>query len=229
MDLVKIIHDAIDFNSFPEHREYIGASSIGHPCSRSIWYGYKGYSSSAINPTLKITFEIGHRLESMLIDYMKLANLRVERPGIENNELLLKDEEYPNFQGHCDAILHLDTDNSAVVEIKTAKNQRFTVFKEKGLRAFSETYYAQLQSYMGMAKLRHGVVLAINKDNSQLHAEWVNFDEQFYLSLRDKAKMIAEALQPPPRINSSPVFLLCNQCQYKTICHVRERNDRVSN
>lgn len=219
MDLVKMVYDCIESTQKNEKRLYIGASSIGHQCRRYIWYSMKGMKSEGLNAKNYITFEIGKRLETMVLEYLEKADIDVERANPANFHLLFEDSDIDIFRGHADAILRFGYDNSVILEIKTAKNSSFERFKNKGLLQWSETYYAQLQAYMGMSDIKQGVLLAINKDNSELHCEWVNFDSAYYTRLRDKAISIHRSESEPEKINQSPLYMLCNRCSFKKICH----------
>ena len=92
-------------------------------------------------------------------------------------------------------------------------------FQKHGLRLWSDAYWAQIHSYMGMSGYKRAVLLAMNKDTSELHHEWVDFDLAFYKELRMKALAISTIGEPPERINRSAYYYLCQNCQYKGICH----------
>ncbi len=193
-----------------ERRTYIGASSIGSECLRQIWYDFTGAPASPIPLKLKRTFEIGKRLEGMVIDLMNDAGVgTVDSPPFA-------DAMFPYFQGNVDALLF---ELNAILEIKTAKNASYNLFVKSGLRKWNPKYFAQIQSYMGMSGIPLAYILVINKDNSDLWDEEVNFDPDFYESLRQKAKLIFEAKTPPPRISSTPIWHQCRICKFKDICH----------
>lgn len=213
MDLSAIITKTIAESPPDDKRRYIGASGIGNKCSRAIWYGYQGAESQQPSPSLKTTFDIGKRLEGMLLDYMEQAGLSIVR------DIHLKDSEFPIFQGHCDAVLLKRCEPISIVEIKTANTASFSSFKSKGLLVWRENYYAQLQAYMGMGGYSRGVLLAIDKNTSELHHEWVTYDDIYYHELREKARKIATATEPPEKINKNPIFFVCNQCSYRKVCH----------
>jgi len=219
MDLVKLINDAIAFQKPEERRNYIGASSIGRSCNRAIWYEFRGAQRPEIPPSLQRIFDTGKQLEGMILNYIELAGLSITRAVAKNNFLYLEDTELPIFQGHCDAILHISELESAIVEIKTANNSSFNQFVKHGLIKWSESYYSQIQAYMGMSSYHKAVILVINKDNAELHHEWVTFNELHYEQLRNKARMISKATIEPERINKSPLYFICNRCQYKSVCH----------
>lgn len=217
--LIKLIHDSIANRKPEPKRSYIGASSIGAPCMRQIWYGFKGYEGEGIGPELQLTFDIGKSLETLLLDYI-ISEMSGWQSIIDRS---LEDNEIEFFKGTPDFMVYInyprDNESLIILELKTAKNSSFLTFKNKGLKIWSMQYYDQLQSYMGMSGAKQGVLLAINKDTSELHEEWVDFEEPRYEYLKNKAMLIANAEFPPDRINNSPMFYLCKMCKFKGICH----------
>lgn len=219
MDLVELINYAIYSRTKEPPRKYIGASTIGRACDRAIWYGFNDEPGGETPSTLQRIFDVGHQLEGLLLDYVELTGLHVERPSEKNNMLFVRDSEVPILQGHMDGVLHIDEAAHVVLELKTANNNSFQKFQKNGFRAWSESYYAQVQAYMGMSGLSQAVVLAINKDNAELHHQWVQFDSCHYELLRRRARNISEAAMPPDRINRSPLYVVCKRCQFKEVCH----------
>ncbi len=218
MDISNRILRAIEQRANDPHRPYVGASSIGSPCERAIYYSYHGAPRAEFSPTTRATFDVGHKLEELMLDYVELAGMQVIRPHEMNHYLFCCDRDVPKFQGHADALLVMEDETEVILEIKTAKNSRFQVFKRKGLKEWSPSYYAQIQAYMGMKGLDKGVLLAINKDTSELHHEWVDFDSYYYNEIKAKAERIIESDEPPDRINKSPMYVVCAQCNYKDTC-----------
>ncbi len=219
MDISGIITKSIISLYNQEIRKYIGASSIGNKCDRAIWYGFVGEKQNELKPELMTTFDVGKRLEGLILDYMDAANLNVVRPTKNNNYLFFQDSDVLEFQGHADGILIIPGGERVIIEIKTAKSSSFVKFKNKGLREWQKLYYAQLQSYLGMSGYKRGVLIAINKDSSDLHHEWVDYDDIYYHELKTRASSIAKSKEPPERINKSPLFYTCNTCSYKESCH----------
>jgi hypothetical protein len=208
--VINHIRKSIGKNNLDEPRYYVGASSIGKACERQIWYQANGYIG-VYKEELKITFLMGKILETMLLDL--LASV------ISKDSLFCKDSELDRFQGNMDAIILIGS-CKAILDIKTAKASSFLIFKRKGLRQWNETYYAQLQAYMGMTGIHKAVLLCLNKDSSELHEEWITFNEIYYAMLKEKARRIIDAkLLIPERINDSPLYYLCNMCGFKEDCH----------
>ena len=83
-----------------EKREYVGASSIGSPCLRQIYYSY--HSNNRANNTAREQriFDIGKILEGMIIQSIKDAGLNIITPHQSNHYLQFFDGELEYFKGH---------------------------------------------------------------------------------------------------------------------------------
>ena len=221
MDLAKIVDEAILQRPKAEPRRYIGASGIGKTCARAIWYDYNAVEGIALTAQEERTMEIGRRLEGMVVDYIIAAGFKIEVPNEDNDHLLCVDEEVPLFRGHMDGLLYLSDNLPVVLEIKTAKHERFEKYnkEEGGVKVWSPVYYAQLQSYMGMRGLKDSLFCVINKNNSDWRMEWVKYDDIFYHEMKIKALSISAIDEPPEKINNSPWYYACQRCRYKQICH----------
>lgn len=219
VDLITIINNAIENQPQDEPRHYIGASSIGHDCMRYIWGGYHGIQGTPFTAKQKRIFEVGHRLEAMILDYMELSGFKVERPEKDTHGIPCRDEILPEFRGNMDGILHLNDHHQAIIEIKTAKASEYKKFVDKGLKSWRYSYYSQCQSYMGMSGIHSVFFAVLNKDTAELHGEWVVFDEIVYSELQAKAITIHGLSEPPPKLNENPCFMTCQMCKYKDLCH----------
>lgn len=197
-------------------RNYIGASLIGSECLRQIWYDFKGAPSEPIDAKLQRTFDVGKKLEDLVLDWLEDAGLPIVRPNKVNNYLGFVSSDLSYFKGHADALL---LKPRAVIEIKTAKDSRFRLLKKQGLLVWSPLYYAQIQSYMGMSRIDKAFIVVFNKDTSELYDELIEFDPVFYDDLKLKAEMVDLADEPPPRINESPLWFKCKLCRFKKVCH----------
>lgn len=197
-------------------RGYIGASSIGADCWRQIWYDFKGAKARHFTPKQQRTFEIGKRLEGLVIDLLIDAGLDIEIPSIKNNFLEFSDSEHSYFKGHCDAII---INHDAILEIKAVKDASFKIFVKEGFKSWNKKYFDQVQAYMGMSGIKKAFVFMINKDTSELHDELVEFDSDVYEKLRTKVCMIYESKTPPPKINNSPLLYECKMCKFNEVCH----------
>jgi len=196
-----------------ETRNYIGASSIGSDCLRQIWYQFKGEQSEGVPAKFRRAWAIGTTLEGLIVSWLTEAGVPVER-----SDKTYYARDMPYFQGHFDGI-YTYKKTHGILEIKTAKHSSFTLFVNKGLKAWNPQYYAQIQSYMGMSGIDNAIILVLNKDNSELSDELVLFDADFYEKLTQKAAMIFGAKTMPPRIHGSALYFKCKMCKYNKVCH----------
>lgn len=216
MDLKKIEKALIKIKDEP--RPYIGASSIGNPCERAIWYGLHHSDKKIVSAKQRMTFQIGHALETLVINWLIGAGFRLIADLPMNYLLATECKELPIFRGTMDALLWKKDGTQELIEIKTAKDSSFQIFKKKGVRLWYPQYYDQMQSYMGMAGLSKGWLIALNKDTSELHVECVHFDAEHYKRLVEKARMISEAVIEPARISNSASYFKCKICSYSGEC-----------
>lgn len=198
-------------------RQYLGASSLGNPCERAIWYGYKQFARNESPKTL-ITFEIGRSLEEMLADILANTELTVMFPSMTNNFLSFSHEKVPQLSGHLDGLI-LHKGEHYVLEIKTANSASFAKACKVGIRAWRPQYYDQIQTYMGLSCYTKGIFLVINKDSSELYEEVIDFDQIHYELLVAKATRIIQSPVEPERLSDSPMFFGCRMCAYKDVCH----------
>lgn len=212
--LSDFINEKLENSQKIQNRNYIGASSIGHPCNRNIWYGFKGNNKKPLTSKQIKTFSIGHALESVIKNKIVESGIKL----IDPTEEQIFSKENKLFKGSYDAIIIIN-DKKSILEIKTANNSSFQNFVKKGLRSWNEQYYAQIQSYMGMSEIHSSYLIAINKDTSELYDEYVGFDEIFYDFLCVKSNIISSSIDVPEKINKNPMFYICNMCQYKEECH----------
>jgi hypothetical protein len=220
MNLLSLINKVLE-DKEDEPRAYIGASSIGNPCERAIWYGLNYPHEKEVSPKQKLTFEIGKKLESMIKRFIFQSydlDLYDMHLYTNLNEGVCK--KYPLFKGNYDGVICVKSNNKQyILEIKTANDSSFNTFKNKGIRLWYPEYYDQVQSYMGMSGIHASILLAINKNTSDLHEEIIIFDEHRYKFLVQKAQRIGESLIEPPKINESPSYFKCKMCFYRKFCH----------
>lgn len=196
-------------------RNYIGASVIGSACIRQIWYELHETVAEEVPTKTKRTWAIGKKLESLVLDWLEEAGMKIARLWYDLQSPLVS-----VFRGHLDSVwVDRRGEAKAIIEVKTAKDASFKVFVKKGVKLWNPQYYAQIQSYMGMSGIHSVYILVLNKDNSDLSDELVLFDADFYASLEQKALMVSQATTPPPKINGSPLWYQCKMCKFNKICH----------
>lgn len=172
-----------------EARAYIGASSVGHVCDACVAFSFRGYPDKEPDQQLKRIFRDGHRIEGVVVRDMRKAGMHV----MEKDPMTGKQWSYDAYGGHAvghaDGLLEVDGEIVGV-EIKSMGDAKFKEFVSKGVKRSHPIYYDQMQFMMGMSGVRKFVLVSYNKNNSDYHHEWVDFDEFRYLSLEAKVERV---------------------------------------
>lgn len=220
-------------------RNYLGASLIGNPCSRQIWYQYKGYEQESFEAETLWNFEDGHRIEDITAARLRrVKGITLWTHDDKGNQYGFMDYN-GQFRGHCDGVILgiLQAPKTPHVwENKCSADKKFNEFvsvKAKfgdklTLKNWNENYYAQAQLYMHYLKLdRHytTVARAGGRDYASCRTE---YDPEYADQIRDKAFKIINAKEAPPKISDKPDFFICRFCSFREICHGKEDAPTVS-
>jgi hypothetical protein len=76
-----------------------------------------------------------------------------------------------------------------------------------------------MQLYMGKNNLNWALYMATNKNTDAIHAEMIQFDPREYQRYQDRAEMVIDAKEPPPRIGNSPGHFKCKFCDHTKLCY----------
>lgn len=216
-----------------DSRDYLGASSIGDPCARKLWYKFNKYpeSKSDYADIGNCAADSGHYAEEATAKRLKAI------PGLEL--LTHKDDGSQfgfstfdgKFKGHVDGLIlkgllqapkaqhvweHKDKDHKKFADFQNVKMK----FGEKNaLKNWDETYYAQAQTNMHFFKMdRHYLTVSYAgaRRYDSCRTEYNPVDAEM---LVDKAYKIISATQEPQRVSENADFFLCKFCPFKDICH----------
>ena len=227
---------AIKENQDRRKRDYLGASLIGNPCSRQIWYTYNGYPRKDFEPETLLRFEDGHRSEELTAQRLRMVK------GIELHTHKPDGTQYGfvdlggKFKGHVDGLIRglLDAPKTPHVwENKSCGQKKFNEFQKcltehgsKGaLKHWNANYYIQAQLYMHYFNMdRHYMTVGLAGGTDYLACR-TEYDEVVALMAIDKAKKIIEATDAPLRISEKPDYYICSWCDFKDICHNEDSKD----
>lgn len=215
-----------------DKRGYLGASLIGEPCARKIWYKYNGYpeEKSPWSDVGNMAADCGHYAE-----FETAVRLR-SVPGIELHTLNERGDQYGfeaingKFKGHVDGLIrgliqapkaphiweHKDKDHRKFADFQNIKAK----FGEKQtLKNWDEVYYAQAQVNMHYFQIdRHYLTVSYAgaRKYDSCRTEYNPVDAEMLI---DKAFKIINTKNIPDRINDKPDFYLCKFCPFKKECH----------
>lgn len=219
------------------HRPYLGMSSLGHECSRYLWYGFRWAQKSNFEAKTLKNFEDGHRTEDLMADRIRLVDgvtLMTLDPDTG------KQIEWVDFgghlMGHCDGIVtgikqapsnpHI-WENKSVNEKKFKKLEKLRAANEKtALKLWDETYYSQQVLYMdygGFDRAWMTVTTPGGRDDTAVRTE---SDPAYAAKLRAKAERIIFTDEAPDPYSQSDKIPPCVWCPFQDICRGRKAADR---
>lgn len=218
------LHDALrtrlEANSrLSNRRTYIGASEVGG-CLRRIVASK--LSPEPFDAPSMGRMLAGRALENEVVQLVRVAlNGRLRNTG--RNQLEVQDSEL-SFRAHPDGRIIGDAnDGDGVLEVKTASAAAFKRYQNEGL---PQNYLDQVQSQMGLAGLRWGLVVLVSRENlAELATFPVRFDPDRYAELRGRAQAWEAAMGGGDLPDGEPDRGYCFNCPYAHDCpqHLAQR------
>ena len=212
-------------------RRHLGASLIGHECSRYLWYVFRWCFHEKHTGRQQRLFNRGHREEARFVEWLEGIGFQVwfedrnSPPDAEGN--------YPQFRisgvnghfgGSLDGIAKLPErygiDEPVLLEFKTnGTGAGFNKLESAGMPVAKPQHFAQTSTYGYKYKFRFVVYLNINKNDDSLHVEVTKLDHKLGAQMEAKAERIIMSPKPPARLSDNPTFRDCGWCAMKGICH----------
>lgn len=213
-------------------RHYLGASQIGTPCWRKLFYSFRGACTREISAKGIRAIEDGFLQEKVMAERLRMV------PGIQ---LYTEDAEGNQinfsllggfFRGSVDGMILNPLEGSATeFEIWEHKSVNETKFNElnklihekgekKALEEWDEIYYDQAIIYMdSFQKKRHFLTVTTpgGRDYTSCRTEASITKAN---TIKDKAQsIIFDNWTIPSRISEKREYYLCGWCEFKGICH----------
>lgn len=203
-------------------RPHLGASEIGRPCDRALWYSFRWTTKKVFEGRMKRLFNRGFREEEHFINELRSIGIEVHEVDPETKQQFKFTAVDGHFGGSCDGVakgLPEAPKTWAVLEFKTHNTKSFKDLISKRVEEAKPEHYAQMQVYMGLADLTRAMYLAVNKDDDTLYAEWIHFDKAVFDKLIARAEKIIRADEPPAGISTDPSWYQCKFCDHQDVCH----------
>ena len=231
---LQAIDAAMVRRSAEDARPYLGASSIGQPCSRRLWYVFRWACVEQFDAATLYRFEDGHRTEDLLAARLRMV------PGVQLHTLdprsgkqFAVEECAGHFRGHLDgAVLGLLQapktwsvwEAKAVGDDKLAKLRKAKAEhgEKAALAAWDGIYYAQAIIYMHLTGMTRHYLTASSPGGRVTESVRTNEDKAEAARLIDKARRIVESPTPPAGISDDPAFYQCKFCPAANVCHRSE-------
>ncbi len=217
------IDAAIVANAEKPHRAHLGASVIGRPCERQLWYSFRWTLAEKHEPRMLRLFERGQLEEKRFVGYLRAAGVEIWEVNPETGKQWRIEDHEGHFGGSLDGvgrgIPDLPPDEAFVTEYKTHGDKSFEKLKAEGLLKAKWEHYVQTQVYMGKMSLRYALYIGVNKNTDELYFELVPFVQAEFDRAINRAKGIIWDAVPPARISDSPGYFACKYCHLNRLCH----------
>lgn len=222
----KVLED----NQDASRRNYLGASEIGDPCARKIWYNYNNYPRKRIESPGLMAIEDGHRTEDLTAARLRMVGgIHLVTHNSDGSQMGFSDFG-GKFKGHLDGLIvgllqapkkwHVWENKSCghkkFQEFKNAKNK----YGEKdALENWNFIYYIQHQIYMHYYECNRGYLTVAYSGGRDYESCRTEYKRDVALQYIDRAKSIIEATQPPKKISEQSDYYMCRFCPFADICH----------
>jgi hypothetical protein len=205
------------------HRTHLGASLIGKPCSRSLWYTFRHVLHFKHSGRMQRLFNRGHREEARFVEWLRGIGFQVWEVDEAGNQHRVKGV-LGHFGGSLDGISKLPKDfcvtEPLLLEFKTqGTGSGFNKLKEHGVAVAKPQHFAQMSIYGKNYGFRFGLYCCINKNDDDLHIEIVALNFALAEQLEAKAEAIIMSQEPPPKFSLNEATFECKSCDFAAICH----------
>ena len=195
-------------------RPHLGASIIGRPCSREIWYSFHWVQAPGFDGRMLRLFETGQRFEDRICSELEGIGIKIT----ERQKVIVI---FPHFGGSIDGLGEGFEESKKIhlLEFKTHNQKSFDKLLNHGVDETKPEHVVQMNIYMGGLKKDRAYYIAENKNTSEIYAERVKYESTIYNTNVEKAHAIIDSPVPPTRICDNPARFACQFCSYKNICH----------
>lgn len=218
------------------HRAHLGASVIGKPCARELWYDWRWTLAERFSGQQLRLFERGNLEEPRFIGYLKAIGVEV---WPNNPDAPLKDGKPqqwragPWHDGHFGGspdgfgrgLPDLPPGVPFAISCKTHNEKSFGKLKEMGVMGCKFEHFIQEQVYLHHFReawrmpLEWCLYMATCKNDDHLHLELLHYSEQIAKNAIERGGNIIYANEPPQRIANSPGHFNCKFCHFNRLCH----------
>lgn len=203
-------------------RTHLGASTIGRPCARELWYNFHWATAPTFPPATLRLFNRGHLEEARFGAMLKMIGCEVWTHDAEGRQLRMHSAS-KHYGGSLDCVVvglpDLPDGAAALGEFKTHSLKSFNNLVSEGVQKAKWEHWVQMCSYANSHNLEYCFYFAVCKDNDQLYAEILETDRTLAQRYAQRAQGIIESPEPLDRINSSPAWYQCKFCDHSRLCH----------
>lgn len=227
MDIAKQVKDAIDKhledNQEKDPRGHLGASVIGRPCNREIWYGFRWAVRPKWEARMIRLFDRGHREEARFEKWLSDISEKFYATDPRTGQQIRISDFNGYFGGSLDGVVVNPggVEGTFLTEFKTHSKKSFDKLMLNGVKKAKPEHYTQMQVYLHYKdKLDGALYIAICKDDDSLYVEFVARDPEHAKEKLQNAANIIMADEPPAAHSSASSWdFTCRYCSFSNLCY----------
>lgn len=206
-------------------RRHLGASMIGKPCARAVYYSWRWFYSTSHTGRLHRLWARGHDEEAKMVSLLASVGIKILEVNPDTGEQFAFSTHRGHFGGSCDGWIVPNTGTfglppePGLFEAKTYNDKRFKALESKGVLTSDPVYYNQMQTYMKAFGLSWALFMAVNKNDDSLYIEIIHYRSEIADAYWDRAEKIVAATTPPTRISNDASWWTCKMCDFREVCH----------
>ena len=208
------------------HRNHLGASEVGEPCWRKLWYGFRWVKLEHFSGRMMRLFNVGHSAEPRFVAYLRGIGFEVKEIDDTTGKQFRINGAMGHYGGSLDGIAkppsHYEIQEDVILSLSFKTNNTGQGYEKVSKEALSKSkpkHWAQECQYGYKMGIRYCIYMIENKNDSDITFKVIELDWNYGRQLEDKATQIIFAKEPPPRISENPAMFDCKFCNYQGICH----------
>ena len=212
----------------------MGASSITTACERSTWLDFHWAINDYKEPKMVRLLHLGEIIEGEMAEVLLSLGMDLKYAGKDQIKVFIA----PHFVCKPDGIIFSGVPTAEktihVWECKSSNRKHYEELQKKGLREAKPEHYVQMMCEMRAAsiflnkKVERGFYTAYCKDNSEIYAERIDFDEETLNVYLQKAERIRLAERLPEGLSDNPNFEGCRYCNKSHFCHFTHEAENIN-
>src|SRR5882757_6553771 len=157
-----------------ENRTHLGASELGKPCSRMLYYKFHWMKKPDFDGRMLRLFNVGHEAEPRFIDYLRGIGFEVKEFAEDGKQFRISGvmgHYGGSLDGMCKAPARYQIFEDLIFlnEFKTnGTGAAFNKVSELHLAKTKPEHFAQMCQYGFHYKLKYGLYLIENKNDSSI-------------------------------------------------------------
>jgi hypothetical protein len=205
-------------------RSHLGASIIGHPCERYIWFSFRWMYYEVFSGRMQRLFQRGHLEEYRIFQWLQGIGFKTTTVNYDGKQIRILFAE-GHGGGSTDGVGILPArygifNQPILLEMKTQKDKKFNLLQGKGVKKEKPRHWIQMCIYGRELGLRYALYIAVNKENDDLDVEVLELDWELADAEKLKAETIIDSTFPPRRVSENPSQFICKFCPAVGICHL---------